>query len=297
MILIDEPRWPAHGTLWGHVVSDASLDELHAFARRAELPERSFDHDHYDYPAHRREHLRRSGATLVPQTELVRRLVAAGLRVRPAHRTPHRPRALAAARASWATLTASPPGQALGDDLRDDLLTRWSEPHRRYHDVRHLSSCLSALDDLGGGDPVVTWALWFHDAVWTGTAGADEEASARLAEQRLTGRLASDEVAEVARLVRLTATHDPAPGDRRGALVVDADLAILGAMPGRYHVYARDVRSEYAHLDDATFADGRRRVLQHLLALDPLFRTPRGAFLWHAAARTNLSAELDRLAL
>ena len=39
MILIDEPVWPAHGTLWGHVVSDRSLEELHAFARVAGLPE------------------------------------------------------------------------------------------------------------------------------------------------------------------------------------------------------------------------------------------------------------------
>lgn len=290
MILIDEARWPAHGTLWGHAVSDASLDELHAFARRAGLPEGSFDHDHYDYPAHLGEHLRRNGATPVPQTELLRRLRAAGLRVRPAQRTPDRRHARAAARASWAALL---PGHAA---LGDELMGRWCEPHRRYHDVRHLASCLGALDDLGGGDPVVALALWFHDAVWTGAAGADEEASARLAERRLAGVLAPREVAEVARLVRLTTTHDPEPGDERGALVVDADLSVLGTAPGRYHVYARDVRAEYADVPDADFATGRSRVLRHLLGLEPLFRTPRGAELWQPVARTNLAAELDRLA-
>ncbi len=31
-VLIDTAMWPAHGTLWAHLVSDASLDELHAFA-------------------------------------------------------------------------------------------------------------------------------------------------------------------------------------------------------------------------------------------------------------------------
>jgi hypothetical protein len=31
-ILIDDPRWPAHGRLWAHLVSDSDLDELHAFA-------------------------------------------------------------------------------------------------------------------------------------------------------------------------------------------------------------------------------------------------------------------------
>ncbi|MGI8415272.1 MAG: DUF4031 domain-containing protein, partial [Nakamurella sp.] len=50
-VLIDPPRWPAHGRVWSHLVSDASLDELHAFAGTAGIPERGFDRDHYDVPA------------------------------------------------------------------------------------------------------------------------------------------------------------------------------------------------------------------------------------------------------
>lgn len=71
MILIDEPAWPAHGTVWGHVVSDTSLDELHAFARAAGLPERGFDHDHYDYPRARRDDLVAAGAVLVEDRKSV----------------------------------------------------------------------------------------------------------------------------------------------------------------------------------------------------------------------------------
>lgn len=82
MILIDVPRWPAHDTLWAHLVSDASLDELHAFAKRAGLPPRSFDLDHYDVPAERYQELVASGATPVDARELVTRLRASGLRVR-----------------------------------------------------------------------------------------------------------------------------------------------------------------------------------------------------------------------
>lgn len=80
-VLIDEPVWPAHGRLWGHLVSDSSLDELHAFARAAGIPERGFDHDHYDYPEERREALLAHGAVAVTGRELVARLNAAGLRV------------------------------------------------------------------------------------------------------------------------------------------------------------------------------------------------------------------------
>jgi len=80
-VLIDDPVWPAHGRLWGHLVSDSSLVELHAFARAAGIPERGFDHDHYDYPAHRYDELVAQGAEPVTGKQLVARLSASGLRV------------------------------------------------------------------------------------------------------------------------------------------------------------------------------------------------------------------------
>lgn len=80
-VLIDDPRWPAHGRLWAHLVSDSDLDELHAFARAEGLPARSFDLDHYDVPAEARDRLVAAGAQPVSGHELVRRLIASGLRV------------------------------------------------------------------------------------------------------------------------------------------------------------------------------------------------------------------------
>jgi hypothetical protein len=81
-VLIDEPMWPAHGTIWGHLVSDDSLDELHRFAEAAGLPRRSFDLDHYDVPADRHDALVAAGAVPVSYRELVVRLRRSGLRVR-----------------------------------------------------------------------------------------------------------------------------------------------------------------------------------------------------------------------
>lgn len=80
-MLIDPPRWPAHGRLWSHLVSDSSLDELHAFARATGIPERGFDFDHYDVPDSRYDDLVAAGAVPVEGKELLRRLVASGLRV------------------------------------------------------------------------------------------------------------------------------------------------------------------------------------------------------------------------
>jgi hypothetical protein len=80
-VLIDEPIWPAHNTVWGHLVSDESLDELHSFAELAGIPRRGFDLDHYDYPEHKRDELIALGAQPVGVRELVERLAASGLRV------------------------------------------------------------------------------------------------------------------------------------------------------------------------------------------------------------------------
>jgi len=73
--------WPQHGRLWAHLVSDTSLDELHAFAERAGIPRRGFDRDHYDIPDERYDELVALGAEPVSPHELVRRLRASGLRV------------------------------------------------------------------------------------------------------------------------------------------------------------------------------------------------------------------------
>ena len=85
-VLVDPPLWPNHGRVWGHLVSDASIAELHAFAAAAGIPERAFDLDHYDVPEERYQDLIALGAQLVGTRELVRRLRASGLRVTSAER-------------------------------------------------------------------------------------------------------------------------------------------------------------------------------------------------------------------
>ena len=81
-VLIDPPNAAGHGRLWSHLASDASYDELHAFARTVGIPERGFDRDHYDVPAEWYDQVVAAGAEPVTSRELVRRLHAAGLRRR-----------------------------------------------------------------------------------------------------------------------------------------------------------------------------------------------------------------------
>jgi len=190
------------------------------------------------------------------------------------------------------------PPDCLPPDVATGLLDRWREPHRRHHGERHLREVLDAialLAEEGDDTEAAELAAWFHDAVHAGHPD-DEQRSAALARTQLEAAEVDPRlVGEVERLVLLTRTHDPAPDDRSGALLCDADLSVLGADAQRYADYVAAVRAEYTHVDDAGWRTGRADVLRRLLALDPLFRTAQGRARWESAARANLSAELDAL--
>ncbi|MFI6271359.1 metal-dependent phosphohydrolase [Micromonospora zamorensis] len=183
----------------------------------------------------------------------------------------------------------------------EQLLARWREPHRHYHTVAHLTAVLDVVDehaDLAGRPDVVRLAAWFHDAVYDPRAAGDanERDSAALAESVLTGLgVPASTAAEVRRLVLLTAGHTVAPGDPDGALLCDADLAVLAAPPADYHRYAAAIRREYAHVPEPAFRAGRAAVLTGLLALPALFRLPPLATRWEEPARDNVRRELAAL--
>ncbi|MEH0545125.1 hypothetical protein QA802_19145 [Streptomyces sp. B21-105] len=182
----------------------------------------------------------------------------------------------------------------------DALLARWQEPQRRYHTLTHLTDVLDRVDVLQAhaADPdVVRLAAWFHDAVYLPDRSENEERSARLAERALAEAGApAEKTAEVARLVRLTVTHDPADDDPDGRVLCDADLAVLASPPSAYAAYTAAVREEYSFVPNDAFRAGRSDVLRQLLALPRLFRTPYGSEHWEDTARYNLRGELELLA-
>ena len=286
-IYIDPPTWPAHGTVFSHLISDVSLAELHEFAAAAGISERAFDRDHYDVPAHLYEGLVRAGAKELSGAQLTRTLIASGLRI-PLKERPEkiRPR-----------------------------LQAWEQPHRAYHHSGHLSQMLSDLDRLyahraQGSTPLaLILAAWFHDAVYEGAPGEDERRSEQLASTSLeplvaAGLLTEQELQMVSLLVRATATHElpesadlPAgyePADIQ--LFLDADMAILAADSARYRRYLRGVRSEYSHFDNEAFRTGRTTFLRSILGRERIFLSEEAFKLWEEPARANLRAELSEWA-
>ena len=182
-------------------------------------------------------------------------------------------------------------------DVRDALLAAYADPARGYHDTRHLAEVLDRIDELAAAGatfdrlPVVL-AAWFHDGVYDGQPD-DEERSAQWAESALAAAGLDHALgAEVARLVRLTATHRPADDDRSGCVLSDADLAILAAPAARYVEYTASVRREYASVPDDLFAEGRAAVLRDLLGKPHLFHTAHAREHWEDRARANINREL-----
>ena len=192
-------------------------------------------------------------------------------------------------RRAWQALLPNQP------QLGEELLTAWSDPGRRYHDLTHLSECLSALMALGPGRDTEHLALWFHDAVHTNSAGLDERRSATLAQDRLNAVLSPADVSEVTRLILLTIDHDPQPEDLSGIRVCDADLAILGANPARYRASVVALREEQPSLTDAQWRELRVARLGELLDTEPLFHSAAAAQMWGEQALSNLTEEFHRL--
>jgi predicted metal-dependent HD superfamily phosphohydrolase len=150
----------------------------------------------------------------------------------------------------------------------------------------------------GGYDDLtlVRLGAWFHDAIYRPGRGDNEMRSAYVARDSLEVAGAAPVIAaEVSRLVILTATHAPAPDDRRGAVLCDADLAILGSDPSDYDVYVHHVRQEFPFVPDDTFAQRRAAVLQRLLDRPFLYSTTAGRERFEQQARSNVATEIERL--
>jgi predicted metal-dependent HD superfamily phosphohydrolase len=182
-----------------------------------------------------------------------------------------------------------------------ELLDWWSQPHRQYHTVAHLAAVLDVVDGYAGhADDValVRLAAWGHDTVYDPAAPGDanERASARLTGQLLAGlRVPPPAVAEVVRLILLTVEHRTSPDDLNGALLCDADLAILAAPDQDYDWYAAAIRREYAHVPDDAYRTGRVKALRELLDRPAMYRVPVLHSWWELPARANIHRELQAL--
>lgn len=186
---------------------------------------------------------------------------------------------------------------ALGDGftLRDTLLASYAQPHRKYHTQRHLFECLTlfgSLRDTLNRPDEVEMALWFHDSIYDLAASDNEKLSAAWAGEALrSAGVGKEAVSRIEALILIT-KHDVDPCTADEAVLVNIDLAILGAPAERFAEYECQIREEYAHVPAWLFRRKRRSFLEGFLARPVLYGTLALRQQFEARARSNLAKTL-----
>jgi predicted metal-dependent HD superfamily phosphohydrolase len=182
---------------------------------------------------------------------------------------------------------------ARGDGLavRDDVLARYAEPHRKYHTVQHLEECLSLFEsvrDAPDRPAEVEMALWFHDAIYDLQSSQNERRSAAWANEALGAAAVPTPCAARVHDLILVTQHTTVPRTRDEQVLVDIDLSILGAPAPRFAEYERQIREEYAHVPEPIFRLKRRSILKAFLERPSIYSTPALHRQLEARARANL---------
>jgi predicted metal-dependent HD superfamily phosphohydrolase len=184
-------------------------------------------------------------------------------------------------------------------ELHADLRKRYSEPHRAYHTLHHISECLELLQQVQGlveSSASIELAIWFHDAIYDPRKSDNELRSAEWAKRELKRAGAPAVLQDRIVSMILVTCHDGDPQSPDEELLSDIDLAILGTGMKRFDDYERQVRQEFQHVPKQQFRAGRRKILAGFLEREQIYFTEWFRTRREAAARANLQRSLTRLA-
>ena len=182
--------------------------------------------------------------------------------------------------------------------LWNEILTAYSKSNRYYHTLQHLESLLRYLEDVK--HQITNWnavlfALYYHDIVYNVLKHNNEEKSAALASKRMTEiDVDADTLNKCTNIILATKKH-LWNEDNDLNLFTDADLSILGADWNDYETYLKQIRKEYTIYPDIIYNSGRKKVLQHFLSMETIYKTEYFYKKFETKARQNLQGELKLL--
>jgi len=184
-------------------------------------------------------------------------------------------------------------------DAFDHLVAQYSTKKRHYHNLHHISALLALQQQhatLITDNDTMLFSIFFHDVVYNVLRNDNEVESAATAASFLSAiRFPPDRIQKVVQFIEATKTH--ANNTRYTDLdyLLDFDLSILGAPAVSYQLYQQQIRREYAVFPDAVYYPGRKKVLQHFLNKQPVFKTSSFQELYEKQAIENITAELESL--
>lgn len=182
--------------------------------------------------------------------------------------------------------------------LWTEVETTYSGHERKYHTLQHLEHLLDVLTELK--DQINDWntilfTLYYHDVIYDASRSDNEEGSADFAEKRMQ-QLAVPNVAIKRCKNQILATKSHLESsDSDTNYFIDADLSVLGQPWEVYSDYFKNVRKEYITYPDTVYKPGRKKVLQHFLAMERIYKTDFFFTKFERQAKENLQTELQWL--
>jgi predicted metal-dependent HD superfamily phosphohydrolase len=197
---------------------------------------------------------------------------------------------------TWQTLGVQPHEGSV--QLYQEIVGKYQEPHRHYHTLQHLDECLqffAELRHLATNPGEIDLALWFHDAIYDPSRHDNEQLSAEWARSSVTDAGITSSIADRIYELVLATRHHAKPDAVDTKILIDVDLAILGAHQERFHEYERQIRNEYAFVPEPLFREKRAEILRGFLGRQTLFNTPLFIERYEQQARFNLNRALEVL--
>lgn len=181
------------------------------------------------------------------------------------------------------------------------LTTLYTQPHRYYHNINHINFCLGQLELVPKLDSyeekIVTYAIWYHDAIYNPYSIKNEAASAELFRATHTNSDISVYINNIEDAILETAYHtdDVLEPTSTTALMLDIDLAGLGQDWETFSDNGDMIRLEYSHIDDYTFTHNRLKFFEALARKSHIYYTEFFSHKYEVAAQTNVDNEIKRL--
>jgi len=184
------------------------------------------------------------------------------------------------------------------DELWTEIEKSYSDTKRHYHTLTHLQNMLLQLSEVKSN--ILNWdavlfSLYYHDLIYNSLKSNNEEKSAEVAAERMIRlELPLALIDHCKNQILATKLHQKSE-DNDTNYFLDADLSILGQSWEKYVDYYKNVRKEYAIYPDLIYKPGRKKVLQHFLSMERIFKTEYFRQKLEATAKENLKKELALL--
>ena len=195
-------------------------------------------------------------------------------------------------------------------DLRDNLIWRYSEPSRKYHNISHLIGSIINLQHfkhLSYYPEMVELAIWFHDAIYDPKRNDNEAQSINLWYNSF--RLPDgfkykffDTYDKISPYVFITDLIDAtdlkltrALSNTNQFLIRDIDLITLGADEDIFKNYCRKIRNEYWFVNDEVYWKERYKILNKIYDQPSIYHWKEIGNIFENKAKSNLRKELYRI--